>query len=135
MVKKPLRNALVGTTAGAALLLPAFTTVAPQIELSACAYPNSIVTQTNISAPAVIQDHTTNTATVDVDTGVAPPQGRVRFKVQGKKKVWAQYDGTPVQFSFGGAFKAGRNYKLKAKFFGNCRFRNSSDQMIVTVVK
>ena len=146
MIKKTLRNALVGTAAAGAMILPAATTVAPTIQNVACKYPKSIVTSTDLIAPTVIQDHDTNTATVDVD-GQGGPNGTVRFKVVGpikddgtggKKRKVAFKDvtnGEPVTFTFGGGFKAGKNYKLKAKFFGNCRYRNSSDALIVTVVK
>jgi len=141
MIKKSLRNAVAATAIAGTMVLPAATTVAPQIADVACAYPNSVTTATNIAAPTVIKDHTSHTATVDVDPGAA--KGRVRFRIVGplghhsdvQKNVWAQYDGSPVSFSYGGAFKAGKNYKLKAKFYGNCKFRNSSDALVVTVVQ
>lgn len=136
MITKTLRNFVAAAAVGGTMLVPAVTTIAPQVENMACNYPNSIVTNTDIVAPTVVRDHTANNAVVNVDAGGMKPNGRLRFKVQGRKPTWVQIrDGEPASFSFGGAFKAGRTYKLRAKFHGACRYRNSSDQMIVTVVK
>ena len=46
MIKKTLRNAAVGTLAAGAMILPAATTVAPQLQLVACDYPDSRDTAT-----------------------------------------------------------------------------------------
>ena len=62
------------------MLLPAATTVAPQIDLMACRCPSSIVTDTKVIYPTVILKGTKHTARANVD-GRRGPHGKVRFSI------------------------------------------------------
>lgn len=141
MIKKTLRNVAVGTVTAGALILPAATTVAPQMQLMGCEYPDSVVTSTKLSAPDTITAGNSYDATVDVN-GQGGPNGEVTFKVVGpitqkgdgkvqKSVTKTVTNGAPVTFTFGAGLKDGKKYKLKAKFKGNCRYKNSSDQQTV----
>ena len=139
MIKKTMRNAVAGTVAAGAMILPAATTVSPQIENMACNYPNSIVTTLKLNAPSVIRAHQRTRVVINVDAGGFGPNGKVRFRVvkagHVKRTQWTKVSkGSPVVHHFGKGFKAGKRYKLRAKFFGNCRFRNSADQKVITVL-
>jgi len=136
MVKKLLRNVVASSAAAGMMILPAATSIAPQIQNVACKYPRSIVTQTKLIYPTVIEAHTTHIARVNVD-GKGGPNGTVRFKLgkHGDPVFKNVVDGSPVRFKFGETLKGGRTYVVRAKFFGNCRYRNSSDQGKVTVLK
>ena len=135
MIKKSLRNAAASTAALGVVILPGATTIAPQMELMACKYPRSIVTDTEVIYPTVINARTVHTARVNVD-GLKGPNGRVRFRVGKQDPQFAQVrDGKPVKFKFGGNLRGGRTYTIRAKFFGNCKYRNSSDQVVISVLK
>lgn len=135
MIKKTLSKAVAGTAAAGVLILPAATTIAPQFELVKCKYPNSVVTDTELIYPTVIKAHTQHSARVNVD-GQGGPDGYVVFQIPdaGIMKQKNVNDGRPVKFKFGKKLDGGRTYTIKAKFFGKCKFRDSSDQGKVTVL-
>lgn len=137
MTAKTLRTAVAATASGAALLLPAVVLVSPQADAAAkCKYPSSIVTDTKLVYPTVIVRGTTHTARVNVD-GTGGPNGRVEFRIgrHGSVQSAKVADGKPVRFKFGPGLKSGRTYVMRAKFFGSCKYRDSSDQGKVTVLK
>jgi len=137
-MKRTLRNVIASSVAMGSLLLPAAAIVAPQAADAAakCKYPDSVTTDTKIIYPTVILKGTTHTARVNVD-GKGGPNGTVQFTIgrHGNTQTANVVNGKPVRFKFGHGLKGGRTYVMRAKFFGNCKWRNSSDQGKVTVLK
>ncbi len=137
MIEKTLRKAAVGTVLAGAMVLPAATTVAPSVSLAACGgpYENSIATSTDLK---LSKPGGKVTATVKVSTGGETPNGRLRLKVTGQEKQVADIGPKrKVKFKIDGlrAKKNGkaRTYEVKAKFFGACKFKDSSDQSAIVV--
>ena len=142
MIKKTLRNSVVGTAVAGALILPAATTVAPQLQLMACDYPNSVFTTTDVDAPAAVRPGEAVPVSVVVEAAEGEPNGKLIVTITGPsgKRVREKDKGVgdgEREFLFAG-FKLGKNqdaktYKVTARFIGTCKFQNSSDSVYFTV--
>ena len=138
IIKKTLRNAAVGTLAAGAMILPAATTVAPQMQLlsSDCAYPDSQDTNTEqtLSRYVLRKGAITSTVTVSNLDGGSSPNGTITVRMTGpgpnitKSKVISGQE-TSETFRFGGFGKRKQGaYTFTATFSGTCRYSNSSDE-------
>lgn len=133
MIKKTLRNALAGTAAVGAMIAPGAMTVAPQIDNMACQYPNSVPTNTTIGSQRHFEHGKVGRATVAVVSDAGVPNGDVRLLVAKNHDVKWSSDRVPLPndgtkgFDLPDNLKVGE-YVLRAKFFGNCKWMNSSDR-------
>ena len=143
MIKKTLRNAAVGTLAAGALILPATATIAPQMQLMACQYPDSQATNTEqtLSRYAVRKGEVISTVTVDNLDGKSTPNGEVTVSVYrpngdlliSKTKTLSGNDDT-VSFTFGGwGERKNGTYRFVAVFEGKCKYSDSRDRDFLVV--
>lgn len=136
MIQKTLRNSLVGTLAAGAMLLPAATTVAPQLELVKCQlkYKNTRTTSTDaqIKDPLVRPRQAVN-VNVKVFAEGENPNGDLIVNVFAPNGDRVRTQSKPVgdgnkQFRFKG-FRLGKKkektYTVTARYVGNCKDKNS----------
>jgi len=138
LIAKTLRNAVAGTAAVGAIVLPGAMTVAPQISNMACQYPDSVVTDTEIASQRHFDRGEVGRAVVTVVSDAGVPNGDVRLVISknGDEKwnsgrVPLPNDGTKG-FDLPDKLKVGE-YVLRGKFFGKCQYQNSSDRFAFTV--
>lgn len=145
MIKKTLRNAAVGTIAAGAMILPAATTVAPQMQLMACNYPDSrdtAVDQT-LSKYALSKGKVRSFVTVNNLDGAEAPNGEITVTmyntngdaVKSKSKDIKKANNAR-KFTFGGFGKKKQGtYRFVASFNGGCKYSNSFDEDYATVTR
>lgn len=136
MIKKSLRKAAVGTIAAGALALPAAGAIAPQMQLVACQYPDSIASSTDVIIDTpLVRPGAGVRVDVEVFASGRNPNGRVVLSVTGpsgkrvRTKEKAVRDGN-ISFVVGN-FRLGKKrdqktFKVTALYNGSCRFKNSS---------
>ncbi len=133
MIAKTLKTAVATTAAVGALVAPGAMTVAPQIANMACQYPDSVVTNTTIASQRTFERGEVGRATVTVVSDAGVPNGDLRVLVvqdgdtfYNSGRVPLPNDGTKG-FDLPDKLKPGK-YTIRAKFFGQCKFSDSSDR-------
>jgi hypothetical protein len=135
MLKKVVGRAVAGTAAAGLVMVPAVTTVAPQLSNVSCQYNDTVTTSTDLTLRYVVAPYgARNVATATVSAGADDPAGKVRITVAGVGS-WTRTlgDGNRVSQALPRALDAGKTYTVRARFLGKCRFRDSSDGAAYTV--
>ena len=145
MITKTLTKAVAGTAAVGAMMAPAAMTVAPQISNMACAYPNTAVTKVDIASQRNWEKGDVGRAVASVTSEAGTPNGDVRLLVIGpdRKDAGDQpdtyfADRAPLPNDGTKGFDLPDNlrvaeYVIRVKFFGHCRFMDSSDKFRMEV--
>jgi hypothetical protein len=137
MIKKVLVKAVAGTATAGVMLVPVAGTVAPQVANVACRYPDTVSTSMNIHVDKAFQRQgERNYARMTVRSGAGAPTGTVSFRIHTVKKVqYAKLKNGKATFRIPSSLKAGRTYGISSIYFGQCKFRKTTDTAFVSVFK
>lgn len=97
-------------------------------------YPAGVVTDTDISLESrTLDEGESTTATVTVTSDAGTPQGRVTFKVSGHSKKVVPLVAGEASYETPTDLRAGRTYKVSARYNGGGVYRPSSAAAYITV--
>lgn len=102
----------------------------------AAPYPASVVTNTELRLEKNrVRPGESNTAWVQVTSDAGTPRGNVTFKVSGHKAKTVRLEGGTASYSMPTDLKAGKTYKVTARYNGKRIWRPSKDTEYVEVRK
>jgi len=99
-------------------------------------YPASVVTDTEVSLEkSTVAPGESNTAYASVSADAGTPQGRVTFKVSGHQKESVPLVDGEASYEMPTDLRAGRTYRVMARYNGKAVYRPSHDATHVTVTE